>query len=175
MQALLFQILKNSFCLSFGICLLEIPIRSLMSDEDCGVLKEPLHFGAETCENRLPFICMKNNKDNESTGQILSSRIIFLLLFLCLSTQSPFLSFQQSGRCISPHCVEMEIGLGGKDSVINSTVQQSRNCPIMKLGIRVRWINLILPACTVQKIQKCYTQTFTQVNTSHYTQLSTTC
>ncbi|XP_016331932.1 lymphocyte antigen 75-like isoform X1 [Sinocyclocheilus anshuiensis] len=45
-----------------------IPIRSLMSDEDCGVLKEPLRFGAETCENRLPFICMKNDKDSASTA-----------------------------------------------------------------------------------------------------------
>ncbi|XP_043107956.1 lymphocyte antigen 75 isoform X2 [Puntigrus tetrazona] len=44
-----------------------IPIRSLMSVEDCGVLKETLRFGAETCENRLPFICMKNYKDSEST------------------------------------------------------------------------------------------------------------
>lgn len=138
------------FCLSFGICFfLGIPIRSLMSDEDCGVLKEPLHFGAETCENRLPFICMKNNKDNESTGQILSSRTIFLLLFLSFSAQSPFLSFQQSGRCISPHCVKMEIRLGGKDSVINSTIQQRRNCPIMKLRTCVIWMDLILPACTV--------------------------
>ncbi|KAL0181480.1 hypothetical protein M9458_023886, partial [Cirrhinus mrigala] len=39
-----------------------------MSDEDCGVLKEPLRFGAETCEHRLPFICMKNEKDSESTA-----------------------------------------------------------------------------------------------------------
>ncbi|KAK7127939.1 hypothetical protein R3I93_020500 [Phoxinus phoxinus] len=45
-----------------------IPIRSLLSDDDCGVLKEPLNFGAETCENRLPFICMKYNKDNASTA-----------------------------------------------------------------------------------------------------------
>ncbi|TRY88118.1 hypothetical protein DNTS_031498 [Danionella cerebrum] len=46
-----------------------IPIRSLMSDEDCGVLKEPLHFGAETCENRLPFICMKKEKDSGRTDR----------------------------------------------------------------------------------------------------------
>lgn len=63
-------------------CLLGIPIRSLLSDEDCGVLKEPLRFGAETCENRLPFICMKNDKDSESTGQILPSCSAFLLFSL---------------------------------------------------------------------------------------------
>lgn len=72
------------FCLSFGICFLGIPIRSLLSDEDCGVLKEPLHFGAETCENRLPFICMKNNNNNASTGQRMFSRTVFLLFFLSL-------------------------------------------------------------------------------------------
>uniref|UniRef100_A0A673JY01 Lymphocyte antigen 75 n=1 Tax=Sinocyclocheilus rhinocerous TaxID=307959 RepID=A0A673JY01_9TELE len=47
-----------------------IPIRSLMSDEDCGVLKEPLCFGAETCENRLPFICMKNDKDSATVREV---------------------------------------------------------------------------------------------------------
>uniref|UniRef100_A0A671PKU3 Lymphocyte antigen 75-like n=1 Tax=Sinocyclocheilus anshuiensis TaxID=1608454 RepID=A0A671PKU3_9TELE len=47
-----------------------IPIRSLMSDEDCGVLKEPLRFGAETCENRLPFICMKNDKDSATVREV---------------------------------------------------------------------------------------------------------
>lgn len=76
------------FCLSFGICLLGIPIRSLLSDEDCGVLKEPLHFGAETCENRLPFICMKNNNNNASTGQRMFSRTVILLFFLSLCTVS---------------------------------------------------------------------------------------
>lgn len=137
------------FCLSFGICLLGIPIRSLLSDEDCGVLKEPLNFGAETCENRLPFICMKNNKeDNTSAGQRLFSRTVFLLFFLSFSAQSPFLSFQQSGRSISPRFVK-RVGLGGKDSVINSTVQQSQDCPSMKLRTCVRLTNLSLSACTV--------------------------
>lgn len=53
--------------LSFAPWETGIPIRSLLSDEDCGVLKESLRFGAETCENRLPFICMKNENDTEST------------------------------------------------------------------------------------------------------------
>lgn len=53
--------------LSFAPWETGIPIRSLLSDEDCGVLKESLRFGAETCENRLPFICMKNENNTEST------------------------------------------------------------------------------------------------------------
>lgn len=48
--------------------LLGIPLRSLMSDEDCGVLTEPLRFGAEKCENKLPFICEKNDEQAESLG-----------------------------------------------------------------------------------------------------------
>ncbi|KTG47312.1 hypothetical protein cypCar_00030790, partial [Cyprinus carpio] len=58
---------SDGSALSFAPWETGIPIRSLLSDEDCGVLKEPLRFGAETCENRLPFICMKNDKDSEST------------------------------------------------------------------------------------------------------------
>ncbi|KAI2659377.1 Lymphocyte antigen 75 [Labeo rohita] len=59
---------SDGSALSFAPWETGIPIRSLMSDEDCGILKEPLRFGAETCEHRLPFICMKNEKDSESTA-----------------------------------------------------------------------------------------------------------
>ncbi|XP_056590497.1 LOW QUALITY PROTEIN: lymphocyte antigen 75 [Triplophysa dalaica] len=44
-----------------------IPVRSFVSDEDCGVLTEPLRFGAEKCENQLPFICEKNEEQAETS------------------------------------------------------------------------------------------------------------
>uniref|UniRef100_A0A672SJI7 Lymphocyte antigen 75 n=1 Tax=Sinocyclocheilus grahami TaxID=75366 RepID=A0A672SJI7_SINGR len=59
--------LADGSALSFAPWETGMPIRSLMSDEDCGVLKELLRFGVETCEHRLPFICMKNDKGSEST------------------------------------------------------------------------------------------------------------
>ncbi|XP_026076751.1 lymphocyte antigen 75-like isoform X1 [Carassius auratus] len=57
---------SDGSALSFAPWETGMPIRSLLSDEDCGVLKEPLRFGAETCEHRLPFICMKSDNGSES-------------------------------------------------------------------------------------------------------------
>ncbi|XP_051531593.1 lymphocyte antigen 75-like isoform X3 [Myxocyprinus asiaticus] len=48
-----------------------ITIRSLLSDEDCGVVKEHLRFGAETCENRLPFICEKNENGSQAESAVI--------------------------------------------------------------------------------------------------------
>uniref|UniRef100_A0A672SJR1 Lymphocyte antigen 75 n=1 Tax=Sinocyclocheilus grahami TaxID=75366 RepID=A0A672SJR1_SINGR len=62
--------LADGSALSFAPWETGMPIRSLMSDEDCGVLKELLRFGVETCEHRLPFICMKNDKGSETVREV---------------------------------------------------------------------------------------------------------
>lgn len=58
---------SDGSALSFAPWETGIPIRSLISDEDCGVVTEPLRFGAEKCENQLPFICEKNEGQSESS------------------------------------------------------------------------------------------------------------
>lgn len=68
--------------------------------------------------------------------------------FFSLWQHTLSLSFQQPGRYISPRSVKV-VGLGGKDFVINSKVEQRKNCPSMMLRMCVKWLALSLPASTV--------------------------